>query len=126
MKLKWKAAGSNISTCRMLTRMAGFNVNLMYFVGKLVAYTKGNLKLKSESKIEWLINVIDFWSGIFDNLVYFNRVNLRKWTTKWQELWIDWLSSACCVAVILLSMVQKFLKIYYKSIKDLNSVENVF
>ena len=102
-------------------RMAESNGNLRFFVAKLVAYSKGKLKINSESIIEWMINFIDFWSGIFDNWVYLNRVNLRKWSNKWQEAWIDYLSSACCITVILLSMVQKALKIYYTSIKELNS-----
>lgn len=121
MKLKYKVAGSQMSTCRMFTRMGDFLCSLRFFIGKLNAFLKGNLKFCNESGIEWVIKFVDFWSGVFDNWVYLNRTKLRVWQNKWQEAWVDWLSSACCITVILLSMVDKFVKIYYTSVKEVKS-----
>ena len=96
----------------MLLRFADWTSTLQWFVAKLDSIIKGKFNIKNESALEWVANILDFVGSFADNFVYLNRVNLRTWKSKWEEVWIDWLSSACCVTFIFLSMVQKALKIY--------------
>jgi competence transcription factor ComK len=55
---------------------------------------------------------IDFVGGVSDNWVFLERIKLVKNTKKWQEDWIDWLSSATCVLSIFLNMFVKLRKVY--------------
>lgn len=119
MKLRYKKAGSQMSTCRMFTRLGDWLCSLRFFTAKMESVRKGKLSLKNESPLEWIIEAVDILGGFFDNWVYLNRVKIRTWKSKWEEIWVDWFSSAFCITFILLSMLNKALKIYNSSVKDL-------
>lgn len=109
----------------MFTRMADWASSLQFFIGKLENYLKGKLILSNESVVTWLKEAMDLSGGFFDNWVYLNRVNLRVWKNKWQEDWVDWLSSACCISFILLAILEKALKIYWSSVKELMTLGDI-
>ena len=114
-----------MSTCRMLLRFADWGSTLSWFLGKLDSMLKAKFNINNESGLEWTMNIMDLVGSIADNFVYLNRVKLRTYKNKWEEIWIDWLSSACCITFILLSMVQKLQKIYQSSVKDLANISDV-
>jgi hypothetical protein len=89
----------------MLARFGDWISALQFFLSKFDLLLKGKFSFKNESGLEWVKQFFDFLGGFCDNFVYLNRVKLRTWKSKWEEIWIDWLSSACCITFILLSMI---------------------
>ena len=58
-------------------------------------------------------------SGICDNWVFLERINLVKWRSKFEEDWVDWGSTAFTIGYILLSMMVKLRDIYRETLKRL-------
>ena len=83
MKLRWKKLGSAISTTRMISRLGDFFENLKFFVGKINDLRSGKTTMKHQCPIEWFKQLVDFFSGIFDNWVLLERINLTKFNTPW-------------------------------------------
>lgn len=75
--------GSALSTARMVTRLGDFLDQVRYFNEQIRDLRSGKLKLKDVNWFKWVMNFVDFWSGIFDNWVYLVRVGLTKYKTKW-------------------------------------------
>ena len=48
------------------------------------------------------MSFVEFNTGFFDNWVYLNRVQLVKYSNKWQEIWVDWLCTAAAAAFVVL------------------------
>jgi len=83
MKLRWKKLGSAISTARMISRLGDFFDNLRFFVKKIDNLRAGKTTMKQECPLEWMKQLVDFFSGIFDNWVLLERINLTKFNTPW-------------------------------------------
>mmetsp|Transcript_17762 Transcript_17762/g.30074 ORF Transcript_17762/g.30074 Transcript_17762/m.30074 type:complete len:150 (+) Transcript_17762:202-651(+) len=116
-KLRWKKLGSALSTARMTTRLGDFLGSVRFFHRTISEVAAGKRKLGDESMLEFLMQFIDFWSGFFDNWVFLVRIKLIRYYTKWQENWVDWLSSACTFSFILLSIISKAIDIYRDSLQ---------
>ena len=112
MRLKWKKLGSAFSTARMTLRFADCIGEFKFFFKKFRDIYHGRLNWKEQSALEWVMEFIDFVGGVTDNWVFLERIKLVKYTRKWQEDWVDWMSSATCILSIFLNMFVKLRKIY--------------
>lgn len=83
MKLRWKKLGSAISTARSISRMGDFFDNLKFFVKKINDLRTGNTTMAQQCPIEWVKQLVDLFSGFFDNWVLLERINLTKFRTPW-------------------------------------------
>ena len=71
------------------------------------------------------MNFVDLCSGIFDNLCYLNRIKLKPYSNKWQEKWVDYLSSACALTFVVLSIIEKLIAVYREATQKYNDVLKV-
>lgn len=62
--------------------------------------------------LSWTMQLVDIFSGIFDNLVYFKRIGVINFYNKWQETWVDWLSSFVTLSFIILQIIEKILETF--------------
>ena len=81
--MRWKQLGSGISTARMISRLGGFTTFLKYFVIKINKLKNGEIELKNESPVEWLLKFFEVLTGIFDNWQLMNRIKLVPFWTDW-------------------------------------------
>ena len=77
----------------------------------------GKISITDESPLKWVMNFVDLWSGIFDNLCFLNRIKLRPYKTKWELKWVDWFGSAFALTFVLLSIVEKLIAVYKEAIQ---------
>ena len=115
--MRWKKLGSAISTARMVTRFGDFTENLKWFLKKISDLYRGRTTMKEQCPIQWVAKLIDFFSGIFDNWVFLERINLVKYNTPWQRKWVDWLSSACTLSFLVLSIIEKIVNVYRQALE---------
>uniref|UniRef100_A0A7S3IY03 Uncharacterized protein n=1 Tax=Strombidium inclinatum TaxID=197538 RepID=A0A7S3IY03_9SPIT len=118
-KMKYKALGSSLSTVRMVTRFGDLIDAIRWFIKRIVGLLKGELKLLEESKLKWVMTIVELCSGFFDNWVFLARIQIVKYRTRWSKTWVDWLSTAFALAFISLCVFEKLLSIYRSSLKQL-------
>ena len=58
------------------------------------------------------MQLVDIFSGIFDNWVYLKRIRVINFYNKWQEAWVDWLSSLATFSFIILQIIEKIMEAY--------------
>ena len=58
------------------------------------------------------MQLVDIFSGIFDNWVYLKRIGVINFYNKWQETWVDWLSSLATFSFIILQIIEKIMEAY--------------
>lgn len=58
------------------------------------------------------MQIVDIFSGIFDNWVYLKRIGVINFYNKWQETWVDWLSSLATFSFIILQIIEKIMEAY--------------
>ena len=75
-KPAWKNLGSEFSTVRMVTRFADGLSNIKFLVQKLHLMQQGKIEFKNESKLKWLMQLMDFGSAIYDNWYFLQKLNL--------------------------------------------------
>ena len=109
LKMRYKKLGSALSTVRMVTRFGDFLESIRWFFAKITKLFKGEIRIMQESKLTWLIKLLEFCSGIFDNWVFLARIQIVRYTTKWQKTWVDWLSSFFALCCMVFSFFEKLL-----------------
>ena len=62
--------------------------------------------------LSWTMQLVDIFSGIFDNWVYLKRIGVINFYNKWQETWVDWLSSFVTLSFIILQIIEKILETF--------------
>ena len=62
--------------------------------------------------LSWTMQLVDIFSGIFDNWVYLKRIGVINFYNKWQEAWVDWLSSFVPFSFIILQIIEKILETF--------------
>ena len=62
--------------------------------------------------LSWMMQLVDIFSGIFDNWVYLKRIGVINFYNKWQEAWVDWLSSFVPFSFIILQIIEKILETF--------------
>jgi hypothetical protein len=62
--------------------------------------------------LSWIMQLVDIFSGIFDNWVYLKRIGVINFYNKWQETWVDWLSSLATFSFIILQIIEKIMEAY--------------
>ncbi len=62
--------------------------------------------------LSWMMQLVDIFSGIFDNWVYLKRIGVINFYNKWQEAWVDWLSSFVPLSFIILQIIEKILETF--------------
>ena len=72
--MRYKKLGSALSTARMVTRFGDFFEAIRWLFNRIKKLYIGDIKIMDESKLTWLIKVIEFVSGIFDNWVFLARI----------------------------------------------------
>lgn len=121
LKARWKTLGSAFSTGRMTFRFMGWLENLTFFATQLKLLVTRDKKFYEGSKLEYVMNLVDMLGSFFDNWVFLVRIKILKYNTKWQEVWVDWLSSAFTVVFITLQITEKLLGILKASKKQFES-----
>lgn len=58
------------------------------------------------------MQLVDIFSGIFDNWVYLKRIGVINFYNKWQETWVNWLSSLATFSFIILQIIEKIMEAY--------------
>jgi len=127
LKKKWKLLGSGLSTARMAMRFLGWLPQLKFFLEKIELVINGQFDAKKESILAYMVQGFSLLSGIFDNLVYLNRIKVRPYTTAWQKTWCDFLASFNCLGFLICVILEKLLSIYHSSkrlyIETLNKID---
>ena len=62
--------------------------------------------------LSWIMQLVDIFSGIFDNWVYLKRIGVINFYNKWQETWVNWLSSLATFSFIILQIIEKIMEAY--------------
>lgn len=83
----------------------------------------GKKKIKDFTKqdmLKWIMQTADFLSEFFDNWFFLVRVGLIRYYSKWQEKWVDYISSLGMFTFLILSIVDKFVTVYKDALKKYN------